>query len=101
IEDDFSELHEADKRWGLAYPLDDAHAWIFGEMHRKTEKLREVIDLLLKPHAQSKTTRVLVQTNRAGEGRYTYVWDMHYPSWMNTTRVNSTPQWSAFGGEAN
>ena len=42
IEDDFSELHESDVKWGNAYPLDDAHAWIFGEMLRKTAKLREV-----------------------------------------------------------
>lgn len=101
IEDDFSELHEADVKWGLAYPLDDAHAFMFGEMLRKTIKLREVLDPLLKPFAQAKTTRVLVQTNRAGEGRYTYVWDMSFPSWMATTRVSGSTQWSAQGGEAN
>ena len=101
IEDDFSELHEADVRWSLAYPLDDAHAFIFGEMIRKAGKLRDVLDPLLKPFAQAKTTRVLVQTNRAGEGRYTYVWDMLYPSWMATTRVSGNPLQSAQGGEAN
>ena len=101
IEDDFSELHESDVKWGNAYPLDDAHAWIFGEMLRKTAKFREVLDRLLKPFAQAKTMRVLVQTNRAGEGRYTYVWDMSYPSWMATTRVSGSVPWSAQGGEAN
>ncbi|HWE04834.1 MAG TPA: hypothetical protein VG326_20680 [Tepidisphaeraceae bacterium] len=101
IEDDFSELHESDMKWGNAYPLDDAHAWIFGEMLRKTAKLRETLDPIFKPFAQATTMRVLVQTNQAGQGHYTYVWDMSYPSWMGTTRVSGNTQGSAFGGEAN
>ncbi|HEY8666940.1 MAG TPA: hypothetical protein VIL86_09755, partial [Tepidisphaeraceae bacterium] len=101
IDDDFSEIHEADVKWGIAYPLDDAHAYMFGEMMRKAPKLKAILDPVVKPFAQARTNRVLVQTSAAGDGHYTYVWDFSYPSWFATGRLTNNPAFSSWGGEAN
>ncbi|GMV81048.1 MAG: hypothetical protein AMXMBFR7_22320 [Planctomycetota bacterium] len=101
IENDFSELSIADKRWGLAYPQDDAHAWILAEMSRKLPELKRVLLEKFKPYAEAVTSDTLVQTLAAGDVRYTVVWNLRFPSFMGTTRIARNHSVSAFYGEAN
>ena len=99
--DDFFECVYADDQWTFNALLDTGHAWMFGEMHRKAPILKKALEPILKPFAQPATDRVLVQTSRAGAGRYTFVWDNLFPSWMGTTRVSGNADWSSQFGEAN
>jgi hypothetical protein len=101
IEDDFNDVGEVNARWNLAYPRDVAHAYLFGEVQRRLGKLREELSAVLKPFARTDSTRLLVQSNRAGDARYTYVWSFLYPSWLGSTRLTSDPDASAYHAEAN
>jgi len=101
VEDDFNDIGGVNARWNLAYPRDVAHAWLFGEVQRRLGKLREELSAVLQPFAKPESTRILVQSNRAGDARYTYVWSFLYPSWLGSTRVTSDPDASAYHAEAN
>jgi len=101
IDDDFNDIGEVNARWNLAYPRDVAHAWLFTEVQRRLGKLREEMAAIMEPFARPESTRLLVQSNRAGDARYTYVWSFLYPSWLGTTRVSGDPDGSAYRGEAN
>ncbi|GDY20766.1 hypothetical protein LBMAG56_21120 [Verrucomicrobiota bacterium] len=95
ITDDFTEVHECNATWSLNALHDVGHAWLFGEMRRKAAALAQDLAPLVQPFARPTSDRVFVQTTHAGDGRYTFVWNTLYPSWMGTTRVRNNPEWSA------
>ena len=99
--DDFMECVQADDMWTFNKLQDVGHAWMFGEMRRKVPALRKALEPVLKPFAQPATDRVLVQTSRGGQGRYTFVWDNLFPSWMGTPRVSQNAEYGSGLGEAN
>lgn len=101
IDDDFNDIGEVNARWHLAYPRDVAHAWLFTEIQRRLPKLREELGKILEPFAKPESSHTFVQSNRAGDARYTYVWSFLYPSWVGTTRVTSDTDASAYMAEAN
>ncbi len=102
IDDDFIECSIAQSTWSFNALMDDGHAWLLGEMRRKAQTLRRELAPILQPFARPTTDRCLVQTSRAGQARYTIVWDCLYPSWMGTGRVSpGNASWSAYGAEAN
>ena len=101
VDDEFSEIHEADVLWSLAYPLDDAHAYMFAGLHARVPKLKAALDQCLLPFAQPQTDRVFVNTSIAGQGRVTIVWSFLYPSFLGTPRLTGVSNNSMFDGEAN
>ena len=99
IDDDFTEFYQANQRWTYNYLLDNGHAWLFAEVRRRLPTLRAALAPLITPFARPTTDRVLVQTSRAGGGRYTFVWNNSYPSWLGTKRVSGHAGHSAGDGE--
>ena len=99
IDDDFLEcgsIHVINSGNGLLDLFDDGHAWLFAEARRKSRVLRAAIEPVHRPFARAETDRVLVQTSRAGDGRYTFVWNALYPSWAGTNRVSPSTKWSMY-----
>ncbi|MFZ4395900.1 MAG: beta-galactosidase trimerization domain-containing protein [Kiritimatiellia bacterium] len=94
IEDDFSECAEMNKKYGYNTLRDVGHAYLFSEARRKAPLLRKELPDSVLPFAARGTDRVIVQTSRAGNGRYTFVWSMLFPSWMGTARVSTYPETS-------
>ncbi len=100
IDDDFEELGDVNTR--SRDPLDIEHAWWFSQMRSRIPKLREALTAVkAQPFARPETDHLMVQTNRAGDARYTFVWNMTYPSFMGTPRLTGNPDNSSFDGEAN
>ncbi len=99
IDDDFEELGDVNTR--SRDPFDVDHAWWFGQMRKKIPVLRDALQPIFLPFAKPETDHLLIQSTRAGEGRYTFIWNMLYPSFMGTPRLTGNPEYSAYRGEAN
>ncbi|HYE05035.1 MAG TPA: hypothetical protein VEL07_05865 [Planctomycetota bacterium] len=95
IDDDFADILYTNNAWMFQVYGDVEHAWLLPELRRRTAVLATALAGKLTPFASADGTRVLLQTDRAGAGRYTWVWSGTYPSWLGTGRV------PVYGNEAN
>nr|MBA3847998.1 hypothetical protein [Planctomycetota bacterium] len=95
IDNDFADIVYTANAWAFQVFGDTEHAWLLPELRRRATVLGAALAGKLTPFASADSTRVLFQTDRAGAGRYTWVWNGTYPSWLGTDRF------TAYGHEAN
>ncbi len=101
IDDDFADILYTANAWMFQVYGDVEHAWLLPELRRRAAVLGAAVATHRAPFACADSTNLLFQTDRAGAGRYTWVWNGSYPSWLATDRISTHSGGSAYGVEAN